>query len=109
MSGSYLLVASRDPFASGVAEPFYELGAALRRDGHAVTVFLVQNGVLPERRGARSGALANLAAQGVRVLADDFSLRERGIAAAELAEGVAAGPIETVVDALASGAKTLWH
>ena len=30
-------------------------------------------------------------------------------AEAQLAEGVAAGPLDSVVEALASGAKTLWH
>jgi hypothetical protein len=43
----------------------------------------------------------------VTVLADDFSLQERGIT--KLAEGVAAAPIEVVVDHLAAGHKTLWH
>jgi len=48
-----------------------------------------------------------LARSGVTVLADDFSLQERGIT--KLAEGVAAAPIDVVVDHLAAGDKTLWH
>jgi len=43
----------------------------------------------------------------VKVLADDFSLKERGIS--KLAEGIAASPIDVVVDHLAAGHKTLWH
>ena len=42
----------------------------------------------------------------MKVLADDFSFQERGIA--KLAEGVRA-PIDVVVDHLAAGHKTLWH
>ena len=44
----------------------------------------------------------------VTVLADEFSLRERGIAGG-LTEGVASAPLDTVVDQLADGAKALWH
>jgi hypothetical protein len=43
----------------------------------------------------------------VTVLADDFSLQERGIA--KLAEGVTAAPIDVVVDHLAAGHKAIWH
>jgi len=43
------------------------------------------------------------------VLADEFSLRERGIAANRLAGGVSASPLDVVVDQLAEGRKALWH
>jgi len=43
----------------------------------------------------------------VKVLADDFSLQERGIS--KLADGVLASPIDVVVDHLEAGHKTLWH
>jgi hypothetical protein len=43
----------------------------------------------------------------VKVLTDDFSLRERGIS--KLAEGIVAAPIDVIVDHLAAGRKTLWH
>jgi sulfur relay (sulfurtransferase) complex TusBCD TusD component (DsrE family) len=109
MSDSYLLIVSRDPFASAEVGRFYELGGALRREGHAVTLFLVQNGVLPARRGAHSGSLSRLAQEGVQVLADEFSLRERGIASARLVEGVTPARLDFVIDALAHGVKTLWH
>jgi intracellular sulfur oxidation DsrE/DsrF family protein len=73
-----------------------------------VTLFLVQNGVFPARRQA-PGGLEALARARVEVLADDFSLRERGIARDRLAAGVRAAPIETVIDRLAEGRKALWH
>jgi hypothetical protein len=50
-----------------------------------------------------------LAKEGVEVLADDFSLRERGIVAGRLASGVKSAPIDVVVDQLADGRKTIWH
>jgi len=61
------------------------------------------------RTGAQDTAFDQLLGANVRVLADDFSLRERGIEAAALKRGVAPGPIDEVVDLLAAGAKALWH
>ena len=69
----------------------------------------MQNGVLPVRPGARSSDLTNLAGAGVKVLADSFSLKERGIDEKRLASGVAAAPLDVVLDALAEGAKVIWH
>jgi len=47
---------------------------------------------------------------GVTVLADDFSLRERGIDAGEMTGGVREASIETLVDLMMQpGAKTIWH
>ena len=51
----------------------------------------MQNGVLPCRAGADGDALHEALAAGVEVLADDFSLRERGIAEPDIARGVQAG------------------
>ena len=104
----YLLIESRDPFETQVST-YLELAANLKKEGNDVTLFLVQNGVLPARKSSRSEALTKLAQAGVEVLADDFSLRERGIPEARLAPGVKAAPIDTVVDQLAEGEKALWH
>ena len=52
--GNYLMIASRDPFDSIEATRDYELAGGLAGDGHAVTVFLVQNGVLAARPDASS-------------------------------------------------------
>jgi hypothetical protein len=103
----YLLIESRDPFESKDVGYYYDLAKGLVEGGNPVTLFLVQNGVLSARPSAHSTALSALARSGVMVLADDFSLQERGIA--RLAEGVAAAPIDVVVDHLAAGHKTLWH
>ena len=105
----YLLIESRDPFDAGTVGEFYDLAAGLAKDGNEVTLFLVQNGVLPARAGAHSDLLGALAGAGVEVLADDFSLRERGIAADSVVPGVKAAPLDVVVDQLADGRKTLWH
>ena len=105
----YLLIASRDPFESGDVGHYYDLAAELVKSGNEVTLFLVQNGVLPARRSPKSSALSALAAAGVEVLADEFSLKERGIAADRMTTGVKPAPLGVVIDQLAQGRKALWH
>lgn len=106
---NYCLIESRDPFDSADAASCQRMAAELARAGHHVQLFLVQNGVLSARRGAQGTGLGTLTAAGVEILADEFSLRERGIASDALATGVHAAPLDTVLKALTSGAKTLWH
>ena len=103
----YLLIESRDPFESNDAGYYYDLARGLVESGNQVTLFLAQNGVLSARPSVHSAALSALARSGVTVLADNFSLQERGIS--KLAEGVTAASIDVVVDHLAAGHKTLWH
>lgn len=105
----YLLIESRDPFDSNDVQNFYALASGLAKEGNEVTLFLVQNGVLAARQNARFAALGAVASAGVEVLADDFSLGERGIASASLASGVKAAPLEIVIDQLAEGRKAIWH
>jgi sulfur relay (sulfurtransferase) complex TusBCD TusD component (DsrE family) len=105
----YLLIESRDPFESQDSRAFYDLAASLARDANEVTLFLVQNGVLGARAGEHARWYVELGKAGVEVLADDFSLRERGIQDARLAPGVKASSLDVVVDQLGEGRKTLWH
>ncbi len=105
----YMLIALRDPFETNDVDAYYELAAGLAREGNEVTLFLVQNGVLPARSGAAADGLAEVAEAGVEILADEFSLRERGIGANQLAEGVKSVPLDTVIDQLAAGYKSMWH
>ena len=78
-------------------------------EGNQVTLYLVQNGVLPARPGARTAGLDGLVQAGVEVLADDFSLRERGIPAGRLQAGIKSSPLDVVIDGLAEGCKVIWH
>jgi predicted peroxiredoxin len=104
----YIFIESRDPFESRDTRFLEETAIAVKERGHNVTVFLVQNGVLAARQSANR--LARLAEAGVALLADDFSLRERGIKPEELAQGVHESGIETLVDAIAqANTKAIWH
>jgi intracellular sulfur oxidation DsrE/DsrF family protein len=106
--GKYLLIESRDPFSSTAVLGHMELAVALRRSGSDVSLYLVQNGVLPCRSGADGEALHEALAAGVEVLADDYSLRERGIAVDDVARGVRPAAIELVIKRLAESWKVMF-
>ncbi|MCG8358623.1 MAG: DsrE family protein [Kiloniellales bacterium] len=108
MSG-YLLIESRDPFDSNDVHDFFALASGLAKQDGAITLFLVQNGVLPARAGSGFAALSRLAQAGVEILADDFSLRERGISHNRLVSAVKPASIDIVIDRLGEGRKALWH
>jgi predicted peroxiredoxin len=103
----YLLIESRDPFESNEVGYYYGLARGLVEAGNQVTLFLVQNAVLAVRPSAQVPQLQALIGSGIKVLADDFALKERGIT--KLLDGVEIAPIEAVVNHLEAGHKTLWH
>jgi sulfur relay (sulfurtransferase) complex TusBCD TusD component (DsrE family) len=107
---SYLLIETRDPFDSADTRHSYELARGLAEQNSPVTVFLAQNGVLAARRSSSAGpALAQLVAR-TTVLADDFSLRERGIGHDELADGVQPAGVDRLVELLMSeDCRGIWH
>src|SRR5689334_3333308 len=105
----YLVISSRDPFESAEVAHTYDLAAGLVKEGNEVTLFLVQNGVLPARKSSKSQLLTQLSSSGVEVLADEFSLKQRGIAGERLSPGVKAASLDVVVDQLAEGRKAIWH
>ncbi|MDD9934336.1 MAG: DsrE family protein [Myxococcales bacterium] len=105
----YLLIESRDPFDAAEVGNHYEVAETLKKAGNEVTLFLVENGVLPARKSPASERLTALSKAGVTVLADAFSLKERGIGDGSVAEGIGTSPLETVIDQLEAGAKAVWH
>ncbi len=104
----YLLIGSRDPFESNDVTRLYALAENLAKNGSKVTLFLVQNGVFSARDSGKSAAISAAADKGVEVLADEFSLRERGISPDRLVSGVSAAALDVVVDQLADGRKAIW-
>jgi sulfur relay (sulfurtransferase) DsrF/TusC family protein len=105
----YLFIESRDPFDSSDSEYFSELVQGISNRGNEATLFLVQNGVLPLRRGSKHNeTISNLIKGEVKVLADGFSLKERGIN--KLVEGVETSDIDRLVELLLEpGIKAIWH
>jgi sulfur transfer complex TusBCD TusB component (DsrH family) len=108
-TASYLVIETGDPFAArspGDVDPLVEALAG----GATTTVVLAQNGVLRARRGSAASQGVSRLASSARVLADDFSLRERGIRGDELAAGVGVTTIEEILDLLmADGCRAIWH
>jgi predicted peroxiredoxin len=104
----YVFIESRDPFESRDTQFVEDTAITVRERGHEVTVFLVQNGVLASRKSVLR--LGRLAEAGVTLLADELSLRERGITSEELAPGVREAGIDLLVDTLVQeNTKALWH
>jgi sulfur transfer complex TusBCD TusB component (DsrH family) len=104
----YVFIESRDPFESRDTQFIEETAVLVKERGHEVTLYLVQNGVLAARAGANR--LARLAEAGVTVLADDLSLRERGIKPGDLAPSIRESGIDALVDAIVQeNTKALWH
>jgi len=106
----YVFIESRDPFESLDTRFVAGVAIELMLRGNEVTVFLVQNGALAARRGASGSSLSRLVEAGAQVMADDFSLAERGIQATEMSPGVQASNIDALVNALVEdGCKAIWH
>lgn len=106
---AYLLIASQSPFESAESAKLHRIAAGLVRKGHGVTLFLVQNAVLGARAGTSPGVFDELRTTQVEILADEFSLRERGIDRERLAPGVVPADLDAVIDRLAEGHIALWH
>ncbi len=107
---NYVFVESRDPFDSPDTSFVAETAASLKKRGNTVTVFLVQNAVLAARKQSRRSQLPQLLESGITVLADDFSLRERGIQSEECQPAVKTASIEQLVDLLVQdNTKAVWH
>ena len=99
---NYVFIESRNPFDMGTA-------VDLKKKGHTVTVFLVQNGVLGARRLAAPSQVPEIVESGVTVLADNFSLQERGISIDECAPGLRAGTMDHLIDLIVQeNTKAVW-
>jgi len=108
---TYVFVESRDPFESRDVPHYYTLAADLAAIGEVVKLFLVQNGVLAARNTIPSNPLGDVLAADIQILADEFSLRERGITETDTLDGVTATEIGTLVDLALSetDTKVIWH
>ncbi|MFI9100879.1 hypothetical protein ACIGXA_10150 [Streptomyces fildesensis] len=77
--------------------------------GHNVLLLLIQDGVTLAMPG-RSAEVEALIATGARVLADGFSLAQRGLERSALLPGTEVTELAAVADALLDPAvKVVWH
>lgn len=108
----YVLIESRDPFEFSDTTYMYQMADDLAANGNRVTMYLVQNGVFCARKNVKDNPLIGLKknSPSVRVEADDFSLRERGISTSRLAEGVNVSNVDDLVEhMMQSDTKVVWH
>ena len=90
----------------------YQVAEQLVDNGNDVTLFLIQNGVFVTRRSSKNNPMDTLLSRqgNIRIMADEFSLRERGIEVQHLVEGIQIARIDVLVDMLVdSKFKILWH
>ncbi len=106
--GKYLFLQSRDPFECRNAVRDHEIAMSLAAGQHDVAVFLVQNGVLAAREAARGESIQRVLDSGVRVVSDDFSLRERAVSTDALRPGVEVASLDLVVDEMTAGTRVVW-
>lgn len=114
MAQKYLLIESRDPFDYADVPYFFKVAKDLAERGNDVILYLVQNGVFSLRKKARPSALFDWLGEksksGVKILADDFSLRERGIRPEELIPETQVSSVDALVDLLVEEKrKAIWH
>ena len=74
----YLLIESRDPYETREVGRDYELASNLVEEGNEVTLFLVQNGVLAARGGAKKNGLADAVTSGVEIVCDSSRSASEG-------------------------------
>ena len=106
---NYLCIESQGAFEAAGTAHFLSLARDLKKQGNGVEVLLIQNGVIGARAEAKSEGLGELIQAGIPVWADDFSMRERALASANLKRGIRPAPIATVIERMATGWNVLWH
>ena len=105
----YLIIESRDPFDCAAVKNNYDLAKSLSQNGDNVTLFFVQNGVLPVKGGKFKTDLDDLAMSGVTLMADTYALQMRGIKEGQLVANTKAEDLDIVIDALAESKKVIWN
>ena len=106
----YLLVETKNPLEGG--EYAFDLGGQLRALNHDVTVYLLQDAVFAARKGFKEGErlLADARRHQLTLLADEISLRQRGVVRDRVSEQVNVSTMDELVDLLMERSdKAIWH
>ncbi len=106
----YLLIETKGPLEGG--QHAFELGGQLHELKHDVTVYLLQDAVFAARKGFRDGErlLADARKHGLTVLADEISLRQRGVIRDRVSDQVNVSTMDELVDLLMERSdKAIWH
>lgn len=105
----YLIVDSRDLQEYTSGRYIQSLAGKLKDKGNDVTLFLIENGVLAARKGNEFGKnLSDLSKRGAKVMAEDVSLKARGIS--EIGDGITQANVDQLADLIIEGSdKVIWY
>ena len=105
----FLIVGSRDLMEYKESDFALHVASQLKQKGHETTLFLIENGTLAARKGSEAAArLTALSKEGVKILAEDLSLKLRGVK--ERAEGVSESNMDALADLILNGTdKVIWY
>jgi predicted peroxiredoxin len=104
---AHLLVETTD-WCDGDDDGFAQAARTLASAGHRVVLVLIQDAVCAVT--AAPVSLRGVLGSGVTVLVDDFSLRQRAVAAAEVPAGVEMAGADRIAELLlVDGVKVVWH
>jgi len=106
----YLLVESKG--ALDGAQYSFDLAQQLRDLKHTVTIYLVQDAVFAARKSFEAGEslIKDAKAKNLTLLADEVSLRQRGLTKDRLSDSVRVSNMKELVDLLMEKSdKVIWH
>jgi sulfur relay protein TusB/DsrH len=106
----YLLIETKGPLNGG--EYAFDLGKQLRDLKHDVTIYLLQDAVFAARKNFKPAAalVAEAKQHGLSLLADEVSLRQRGVVKDRVSEHVRVSNMDGLVDLLMERSdKAIWH
>jgi sulfur relay protein TusB/DsrH len=106
----YLLVESKNALDGGRYS--FDLARQLRDLQHTVTIYLVQDAVFAARKNFQAGEqlIKEAKAKNLTLLADEVSLRQRGLSKERLSDSVRVSNMNDLVDLLMEQSdKTIWH
>ena len=105
----FLIVGSRDLMEYKESDFALNMASQLKKKGHETTLFLIENGALSARKDSEPAArLTALSKEGVNVLAEDLSLKMRGVK--ERAEGVSESNMDALAELILNGSdKVIWY
>jgi predicted peroxiredoxin len=105
----FFFIQSQDPFVEVRARAQFDLARRLAAAGNDVSVLFIQNGVSVSRISAAFDEFQPMRADGVKLFADAFSLKQRDIDFKQLKKGIVITGIGVVIDALIAGDKVIWN
>jgi sulfur relay (sulfurtransferase) complex TusBCD TusD component (DsrE family) len=106
----YVLIETKAPLEGG--QYAFDLGKQLHADRHDVTIYLLQDAVFAARRRFERGEqlVAEARKHDLKLMADEVSLRQRGVTGERLSGEVRPSSMGELVDLLMERSdKAIWH